>query len=211
MQSASFFFQAPFLKSCIAALLGILCNSINQELSLERRLNLVLPQSNMNPSLPTHIFGLCMWRLKICKTEWLMKLGNQAYPAEKDMEQQRQFCVWLPWDSSSPPCNNIFAVEISVTSVCVWCRYPPSSILGCRTPFLDAAFCFHTWEKSATSLPPVLPSQKHSITNCFCMNLSFVFPSTPPYNGDMQPSSLARFWYNKDLNDKPKCFVFSLT
>lgn len=52
----SFFSQAPFLKCWIAALLGILCNSVNQELSLERRLSLALPQSNVNLSIPTHIW-----------------------------------------------------------------------------------------------------------------------------------------------------------
>lgn len=201
----SFFSQAPFLKCWIAALLGILCNSVNQELSLERRLSLVLPQSNVNLSLPTHIW-LCMWRLKTCKTEWLMKLGNQAYPVKRDEEQQRQFCVQLPWDSSSPPCDDIFVAEISVTSVCVWCRYPPCSILGCRTPFFGHCLLF-LYLGEECNISTSSASQKHSITNCFCMKLSFVSLSTPPNNSDMYPSSLARFWYNKDL----KCFVFSLT
>ena len=91
-----------------------------------------------------------MWRLKVCKTKWLMESGNKAHPVEMDKEQQRQFHVLLPWDSSCPACCETFVAKLSVPCLC-GVQVPSICHTALLPPFSSTAFYFDTWEKGGAS------------------------------------------------------------
>lgn len=93
-----------------------------------------------------------MWRLKVCKTEWLMESGNQAHAVEMDKEQQRQFYVLLPWDSSCPAHCETFVAKLSVPCLCGG-QVPSICRTGLLSPSSSTAFYFDTWEKGGASCP----------------------------------------------------------
>lgn len=138
-----------------------------------------------------------MWRLKVCKTEWLMESGNQAHPVEMDKEQQRQFYVLLPWDSSCPACCETFVAKLSVPCLCgaqVFSICHP----GLLPPFSSTAFYSDTWEKGGASyLQCCLLTSTALGIYLYEVPLHAPLPSTPPYNGNEHPSSLATISYIK--------------